>query len=447
MKHLKTFALLGLALFLSLCTTPNRADAAELSIDTPYGEMYLSDGDYANHFMWKDSNGITVVFYNGDLTMTSISANAVTFKATGNSKCWSTANGFVASVASEATYTVNCAITGSDSDFHRAYYDLSYYASNKELTFTDGVATKSFKVRKYITEKQAAEFLKEQIANGVTDYRVFRYEGNILLTGVDWDFREGDSACSPTNSYATTTVTATVFDGENVSEGVAVGTEGMYGGLSFLYYHSWLKNKASDIVLFATAPIAVESDATQGAVLYTIAPKYADVNTATFDTFAGMTAVDVDIEPTTVNVVVPLNVNVAIDVNQEEGVVHGDIIIQNNTKAPVKIGISKFASTNLPFTSLIVPESLPAGLDWDLLSAENSAKYFSFGLTTNDDGTDAWKSPAANTVWAIPNFKPKAFAVINSEASSNLTVEAFFGRTQAKTNAFTFSVTFVAELE
>ena len=163
--------------------------------------------------------------------------------------------------------------------------------------------------------------------------------------------------------------------------------------------------------------------------------------------FAGTTEVSVDIEATVINITVPLNVNCIINPNIENGLTHGDIVIQNNTKAPVRLSLASFTSNNLPFTNLILPTELPAPLEWNLLNSTDSMKYFSFGIKASDDGETPWKNMNNDFTWATPSFVESEIGIIEGDSSSELILDARYGRAISSGESFQFLAVFVAELE
>ena len=307
MKTMKKLMSLMLVFTISIFVPATAANAAELTFDTEYGEMTVSEGDYDNYLMWQQDDGQYVVFYNGEITCSAITASEATLSFPGTAKVYASTNDYAAEVGADKTGVVK-------------YTALEHYATNKAFTYTDGVNTITLNEQEYTPIGQAAQF-------------------------------------------------------------------------------------------------------------------------------AGTTEVSVDIEATVVNISVPLSVSAVINVNEADALVFGDIVIQNNTKAPVRISLAKFASTDLPFTNLIAPADLPNELDWENLNAANSAKYFSLGIKPIDTVNTPWKSMVGDYVWAVPGFVKTELGVIEAESSSNLGIDARFGRIQTQENSFTFSATFVAELE
>lgn len=306
---MKTLKFVCTALIASLLCFSGRADAAELTIDTAYGQLAVAEDSYSDYLMWKQNDGHYVVFYNGDFTCTAITDSVATLSFPGASVVYGSDNDYVGATVTDATYEVS-------------YNALEYYASSKEFTYTDGVNTVTFNEQGY----------------------------NSIGTG-----------------------------------------NGIY---------------------------------------------------------AGATTVDVNVGSTVVNIVVPLSINAVINVNSvEDPLVHGDIVIQNKTKASVILSITKFASADLPFTNLIAPDELPDDLEWDLLDAENSAKYFALGIKPVDTDNDAWKRKVDNFVYTNNSFTETELGVISAESNSNLALDVHFGRTQSGNHTFKFAATFVAELE
>lgn len=157
--------------------------------------------------------------------------------------------------------------------------------------------------------------------------------------------------------------------------------------------------------------------------------------------------IDVEMLTTTINITVPLTVNCHINPNVDNGLTHGDIVIENHTKAPVKISLSQLSSTDLPFDNLIIPEELPVELSWNSLNAVDSMKYFSFGIKAIDTQDTTWKEKALDYIWASPSFTKQDLGVIKSESNANLGLDARYGRTITQNESFLFRAVFVAELE
>lgn len=307
MKIMKKLTALALAMFVGLSMPANAANAAEITFDTEYGQMTVTEDGYANYLMWKQDTGHYLVFYNGEITCDALTESVATLSFPDTVRVYDSASDYVGVTQTSATYDVK-------------YTALDFYAANKAFTYTDGTNT---------------VILNEQ--------------------------------------------------------------------------------------------------------------EYALAGTGTY--FAGTTEVAVDIEATIINITVPLNVNCVINVNEEDALVHGDIVIENHTKAPVKISLSQLSSTDLPFTNLIRPNELPTELEWDMLNASDSMKYFSFGMKAIDTENTPWKSKVADYTWAVPNFTESELGVIEGESDSNLGLDARFGRTITHNESFTFHAVFVAELE
>jgi len=227
----------------------------------------------------------------------------------------------------------------------------------------------------------------------------------------------------------------------HVKDGAVTNVTEVENGIAFAFY-----NEQSGLTPFASTfdyrgDIALLQSLPHSNIDYDLENESSSVPSS-----ASM-GIDVEMEATIVNISVPLNINLVINVNEEDALVYGDVFITNNSKAPVKVKLQSIASANLPFTSLIRPDELPAELDWELLDFENSQKYFSLGLKPETEG-DTWKSiTTGDYVWAEESFTPAELGVIDGESEGKLAFDAYFGRVQTDRKDFAFTAMFVAELE
>lgn len=425
---LGTLATLCIALGLTIAK-PVEANAASISIDTTYGEMALHEDTYTDYLMWKQDNGHYVVFYNGDITCSAITDTEATLSFPGTAVVYSSDNSFVRKEQSGLSLVMK-------------YTFLPYYASTKDFTYTDSVNTINLSTMGYVTDRQAAAFTKKRLEGlGHDDIQVFRYNGKIVMfywpNCNPW-IVEGNDPVLYEWTNIPKTYQAWVFDGN------AFTTESVSNFLT----GNLLKTFTFDLYLFDkySARQCIH-DATNSSVYEEIPCKYGPVNSAKFDISAGTSDVEIEVVPTIVNITLPLNVGLAINVNAEDAVVHGDIAVTNNSKAPVKVKLHAVSSADIPFTNLIKPTDLPAELEWDLLNLENSQKYFAFGVKPEEEG-DTWKSiTATDYVWAESGFTPTELGIIAGSSSGALSLDARFGRVQTVEHDFTFSATFVAELQ
>lgn len=424
MKIFLKSILFSFALGVGMLLHAEVANAASVAVDTEYGEMTLIQDSYENYLMFKQSDGLYVVFYNGDMACPALSDTKATLSFTGDFVVYSTENGYIPETKNGETVAVN-------------YTKLPYYATNKAFTYTANAYTVTFEARPYITNSEAKDAsveMLDQYYGTAKGYYVLRSDGTIkmiLRTGNYWRLSTTDGTITLSGSPEKATVIT--YDGSGYTSEYVNQVCSANTALLF-------KDNKEDLYLFSNGSLYLADETSHTGT-------YGDARTATFDKFAGMTAVAVDIEPTVVSIVVPLNVSATINVNAEDGLVHGDIIIQNNTKAPVKISLAALASEDLPFTNLIHPDDLPDTLAWDMLNAADSMKYFALGIKPVDTDNTPWKSMVSDYVWTTPDLTETELGVVEASSSSNLGLSAYFGRTQTQKNAFTFSATFVAELE
>lgn len=157
--------------------------------------------------------------------------------------------------------------------------------------------------------------------------------------------------------------------------------------------------------------------------------------------------IDITMFVTQVNVTVPLNVNCIINPNVEDGFTYGDVIIQNNSAAPVKVSLGDFTQTSGGFT-MLTPDAIgtveTGGLTWDSLNSEQSAKYLSIGASTGDAG---WNNYLATGYGYADNISEKfPLGVIAAKKSAPLALAAHYGRSFKSEDEVQLRMFFITEL-
>ncbi|MBR3599876.1 MAG: hypothetical protein IKL53_08350 [Lachnospiraceae bacterium] len=425
MRLLKRMILLTLLLCVGLLSKPEVAEAAEISVDTKYGEMKISEDDYDNYFVHGNLEDTLVVFYDGEYQFKGIVGDngSVTVQsyATGASKVYCPGNNYV-----PTEYEAG--------ELHDDFVTQFLYDNTTVLMCAGNTVAKTVTVMPDGTEHSfnlptGEPVTKRQFQEFTSDIK-----SQLVESGVSYEYY---SICLSGSLYVQvnaggSTYYVDYFDGkvEDVAE--------------ISYFESVFESIKTDSglnVAFIFGSNDIAGDST------TMSPRYGDVDSTTFNVLSGVTSVDVAIEPTVINITVPLNVAATIDVNREDALIHSDIVIQNNTKAPVKISLKSLTSKDLPFTNLIKPDELPQGLSWDLLNAVDSMRYFSLGIKAIDLTNNPWKTKTADYIWTTPSFTMTELGTVDAEAKSDLGLSVYFGRTQTVKNSFKFSAVFVAELE
>jgi len=155
--------------------------------------------------------------------------------------------------------------------------------------------------------------------------------------------------------------------------------------------------------------------------------------------------IDVTMHTTEISVTVPLNVTCTINPNVEDGFTYGDISVQNNALAPVKISVGGFAQKDGAFT-LLAPDEIESatGLSWDALNGEQSAEYLSIGINAADTG---WQERLANEyVYADNVSELSPLGIVAGKVTAPLELEAHYGRSFKEKRELSLQVLFVAEL-
>ena len=164
----------------------------------------------------------------------------------------------------------------------------------------------------------------------------------------------------------------------------------------------------------------------------------------------GETTIQINIDPTIVELTVPLNVSVVINPNEEpeRQLIYSDIEIVNHAPGAVALYIDSFQSNNLPFTNLITPEELPEGLEWSTLTIAETKQYFAIGLSGSLEDND-WVSDAMNPncIWATKTLQKEKLGEVKGDSGVYLKLNTKHGPAFKDTMSFTFSVVFVADLE
>ena len=160
------------------------------------------------------------------------------------------------------------------------------------------------------------------------------------------------------------------------------------------------------------------------------------------------TDIELSMTSTQVNVTVPLNVSCVINPNEEESFTYSDIIITNNTLAPVKISLSVFDESNSGI-QMIHPDDIKTltNLDWNDLDKELSKRYFSIGLRpSNNIGT--WKTKLLEDfVYAEGIAGNISLGTLDPSASASLELTAAHGRSFHKSTNLSLRLGVVAELD
>ena len=163
----------------------------------------------------------------------------------------------------------------------------------------------------------------------------------------------------------------------------------------------------------------------------------------------GTTTIDLGIEATVVNIVVPINISANINPNMEksQGFTYGNCVIENKTTAAVKLYLNSFTEITNSFENVILPSELPIPFVWDKLNAENTAKYISFGIKPKDE--NGWKEPPVMQEYAWANHvdTPILCGIVNNEASVSFQFDCYYGRAFKEGKSCKFIAVFVAELE
>ena len=158
--------------------------------------------------------------------------------------------------------------------------------------------------------------------------------------------------------------------------------------------------------------------------------------------------INVSMYATQINVVVPLNVNCTINPNVEDGFVYGDIVIQNNSTAPMKISLGKFTQANGGFT-MIQPDDIGSvengGLSWETLNSEQSETYLSIGATTGETGW--YERIATECAYADNMTGTFSLGVVAASDSALVGLDACYGRSFKEVKSLKLQMCFVAELE
>lgn len=436
---LGTLATLCIALGLTIAK-PIEANAASVEIETVYGYVPLHEDSYSDYLMWKQADGHYIVFYNGDITCSAITDTEATLVFPGTAVVYSYENNYKRTESTGISFPV-------------AYKSLTYYSSTKAFTYTDDVNTINLSAKKYVTTKQAANATIKACAeinfpsagcHYFTERRgdvinIIFYSTSYSVSYYLSSSKVGIHTTSGTGQTITPGVRKFVYNGDTLND---TGWDSTFA-MSINEWKTWRNNN----FLFSDNSFWVSGGPIPGVTDVQTRSIYGDARTAKFESYLGTSDVEIEVVPTIVNITLPLNVGLAINVNAEDAVVHGDIAVTNNSKAPVKVKLHAVSSADIPFTNLIKPTDLPAELNWDLLNLENSQKYFAFGVKPEEEG-DTWKSiTATDYVWAESGFTPTELGVIAGSTSGELSLDARFGRVQTTEHDFTFSATFVAELQ
>ena len=165
---------------------------------------------------------------------------------------------------------------------------------------------------------------------------------------------------------------------------------------------------------------------------------------------AETTNVGIEIQATTIDITVPLNVACTIDPNTDNGFVSSDIVIVNNTKCPVTLSISDFSAQDGSYFAAgadILPDGLPDGLEWDNLTKAQTQQYFALGIYAKDAAEwQAYNLVSPLYVADIATNGETDLGVINSESTINMALTANYGKAFAESSTFNYQITWIAEL-
>ena len=148
------------------------------------------------------------------------------------------------------------------------------------------------------------------------------------------------------------------------------------------------------------------------------------------------------------NVTIPLNVDIYINPNEEDGFLYGAIEVQNHTKAPVVVSIKDFYAGSIPFRTCIAPYELPNGLSWNNMSVTQTKQFFSLGIKPITYNNKTWEEEYVyDYVYVKENFLQTRLGVIGGEQTAYLGLRSFYGKAFTEEKWFQFSATFVVELK
>lgn len=160
------------------------------------------------------------------------------------------------------------------------------------------------------------------------------------------------------------------------------------------------------------------------------------------------TQFDATIGATMINVTIPLNVDVYIDPNKEDGFMYGSIEIDNKTNAPVVVSIKDFHTETIPFRECIAPQELPSYYDWDNMSVTETEQYFALGIKPITYNGRQWaEEHVIDYVYATKDFKQTSLGVISGKNKAYLGLRSYYGKAFEEGKHFSFSATFVVELK
>lgn len=162
-----------------------------------------------------------------------------------------------------------------------------------------------------------------------------------------------------------------------------------------------------------------------------------------------VTDISISVEPTTIDITVPLNFSCNINPNVSDGFTYANnITVINNTTCPINLGIASFQDEDKNFENDILPTGLPDGKTWDSLSVSDTKKYFALGIKEKDKSE--WMQYAlSNPVYAKTineSLTNIYFGEVASNGSVNFDLEASYGKAFKTSKTFSYKLTWVAEL-
>ena len=154
------------------------------------------------------------------------------------------------------------------------------------------------------------------------------------------------------------------------------------------------------------------------------------------------------ISPTVVDVTIPLNVEIYINPNEEDGFLYGAIEVQNHTKAPIVVSVKNFQTDTIPFANCIAPYELPGTMDWDNMSVTETQRYFSIGMKPICFNNVTWAEEyVRDYVYAKKGFSQIRLGAIAGNQTAYIGLRSFYGKAFTNEKRFQFSATFVVELK
>jgi hypothetical protein len=164
---------------------------------------------------------------------------------------------------------------------------------------------------------------------------------------------------------------------------------------------------------------------------------------------AAETVVNFTVEATDIDITVPLTFNCTINPNLDDGFTYADnLIVTNNTPAPILLSVSAFRDTNKTFRNDILPSELPEGLEWNNLNVFQTKQYFALGLKASEPSE--WLETYANEYIYAKTINESDsntdLGVMAPDSSSRFDLSASYGRAVKESFTFSYKITWLAEL-